>query len=190
MSVVLDSAPEAAQPVRGKKARWIALAVFALVAALILVLATRPSAESQITANPLVGDDAPNISGIALDGRNVSLDSMKGRWVVVNFFATWCVPCRVEHPELKQFEAQHQGANSPTILAVAYDKNDIDSARSWFAQQGGDWPVVPDSGGTAISYGVRGLPESYVVNPDGKIAAQVTGGVTAAELNAFTGQVA
>jgi cytochrome c biogenesis protein CcmG, thiol:disulfide interchange protein DsbE len=176
---------------RLKPARWIAIGVFVVVAVLVVVLATRPAANSRVAGNPLVGSAAPNISGTALNGQPVNLQSLRGRWVVVNFFATWCVPCRQEHPELKKFSAEHQGADSPTIVAVAYDQNDLDAARSFFAQNGGNWPVVPDDGGrTAVAYGVRGLPESFIVDPTGKISSQITGGVTAAQLDNLTGQVA
>lgn len=178
-------------PRRARKTRWIALVVFVVMAILVVVLATRPAANSNPTSNPLVGSAAPNIQGTALDGRQVDLSSLKGRWVVVNFFATWCVPCRNEHPQLKQFAAEHQGPNSPTIVAVAYDQNDLNSARSFFAQNGGTWPVVPDNGGhTAVAYGVRGLPESFVINPAGQITSQITGEVTASGLDSLTGGVA
>ncbi|MEL7209166.1 MAG: TlpA disulfide reductase family protein, partial [Actinomycetota bacterium] len=83
--------------------------VAAIVAAAILipfvfVLATREPATDRRTESPLVGRAAPPIETTTLDGEAFSLDSLRGRWVVVNFFATWCTPCRVEHPELVEFD--------------------------------------------------------------------------------------
>ncbi len=172
------------------RARYTAVAVALVVVVLIGLLATRPAARDVQAARPLVGQAAPPLAGQALDGRNMSLADMRGRYVVVNFFATWCEPCRREHPQLRAFSERHQGPTSPTIVAVAYDKTDIAATRSFFAQRGGDWPVLGESGSRiAIDYGVRGLPETYVVDPDGVIVAHITGEVTAAGLDALTGQV-
>jgi cytochrome c biogenesis protein CcmG/thiol:disulfide interchange protein DsbE len=162
-----------------------------VIAVLVGVLATRPTADTKVAVSPLVGKAAPEVKGTALDGRSVELASLRGRYVVVNFFATWCAPCRVEHPELIKFTQRHQGATAPAVLAIAYDENDLDSVKSFFAQKGGTWPVVPDRGGhTAVDYGVRGLPESYVISPDGIVLSHVTGGVTADGLDQLTGGVA
>ena len=161
-----------------------------IVAILVGVLATRPAAGDRTFSNPLVGSAAPPIDGTALDGRKISLADLEGRAVVVNFFATWCVPCRQEHPELVRFTESHTGANSPAVIAVAYDRNDIGATRNFFAKEGGAWPVVPDDGGRiAIAYGVRGLPESFIVDVNGNISARVTGKVTLDSLNALTGSI-
>jgi cytochrome c biogenesis protein CcmG/thiol:disulfide interchange protein DsbE len=174
---------------RPSRARWIALAVFALIAVLVVVLATRPAANTKVASSPLVGQPAPEVAGTSLDGRPVSLSSLRGRYAVVNFFATWCGPCREEHPELRRFTESNPSPTAPAVIAVAYDERDINATRNFFTQYGGSWPVVPDNGGRiAVDYGVRGLPESYVVDPQGNIAAHITGQVTAATLNQLTGQ--
>lgn len=191
MSTPVD---EVQRPVDGPRrrplAKWIALGVVMLLSALVIVLATRPASDERTVASPLIGKPAPAISGEALDGRQIDLASFRGRWVVVNFFATWCLPCRQEHPEMIRFSESHQGPTSPTIIAVAYDRNDISAARTFFAQNGGTWPVLSNGSRIATDYGVRGLPESFIVNPDGLIAAHVTGGVTTAQLDRLTGGVA
>lgn len=169
------------------RTRWIVAGVGAVLTILVLVLATRPAADSSGTATPLVGRPAPPLAGATLDGRNVDVASFRGRYVIVNFFATWCVPCRAEHPELKAFTERHAGAKDPAVIGVAYDHNDIGAARSFFAQQGGTWPVVAENGDRiAVDYGVRGLPESYVIDPGGNISAHVTGPVTADALDGLT----
>jgi cytochrome c biogenesis protein CcmG/thiol:disulfide interchange protein DsbE len=174
---------------RRSPARWIAIAVFVVIVLLVAILATRPAADSKTPASPLVGQPAPAVAGTSLDGRAVDVTSLKGRYVVLNFFATWCQPCRQEHPEIVQFSKQNAGASDPTVIAVAYDQSDLNAARSFFAQNGGTWPVLPDNKGhIAVDYGVRGLPETYVIDPSGNIAAHVSGGVTLAKLDQLTGK--
>lgn len=134
----------------------------------------------------LVGRAAPAVAGTAIDGRSVDIDRWRGDWVLVNFFATWCVPCVREHPELVTFAADHGpgGSGVPVnVVSVAFD-DDAASIERFFAERGGDWPVLAtDTGRIALDYGVRGVPESYLISPAGQVVA-VFYGVTAAELDA------
>jgi cytochrome c biogenesis protein CcmG/thiol:disulfide interchange protein DsbE len=93
------------------------------------------------------------------------------------------VPCRVEHPELVEFERRHAQEGDAGIVSVAFD-DQPDAIRSFFAAEGGTWPVLAtDTGGIALDYGVRGVPESYLIAPSGQVAAKFFG-VTADELDA------
>jgi len=171
---------------RPNRARWIAFGVAILVVALVLVLGSRPAAKSTGVATPLGGKEAPTFMGTTLDGGAFDLATLRGRYVVVNFFATWCTPCREEHPELRKFAERHGRADGPRIVAVAYDENDIGATRAFFAREGGGWPVVISNGDRiAVDYGVRGLPETFMVNPNGKVVAHTRGQVTADQLDKF-----
>jgi cytochrome c biogenesis protein CcmG/thiol:disulfide interchange protein DsbE len=173
---------------RTRKALWIAVAVAVPVTMLILVLATRPSAESKTVQSPLLGKPAPAAEGTTVDGQHANLADFRGRWVVVNFFATWCIPCRDEHPDLVRFQDSHRAAGDATILAVVY--SDMPSAvRDFRAKEGGDWPMLTDPDGRiALDYGVGGVPESFVVNPDGIIVSKILGGVRSADLERLLAQ--
>jgi cytochrome c biogenesis protein CcmG, thiol:disulfide interchange protein DsbE len=172
------------------RTRVVVSAVALVVVALLAVLASRHGASTELTASPLVGHPAPEVAGTALDGRTVDLASMRGRYVVVNFFATWCAPCRQEHPEIAKFVAAHPGADAPQVIAIAYDSNDVTNAKSYFAQNGGTWPILADKGSeVAVNYGVRGLPESFIVDPQGNVSARITGALTVDQLNSLTGVV-
>lgn len=169
------------------RTRWISLVVLVVVIAFVAVLANRPAVDGNV-ANPLVGKDAPVIAGAAIDDRQVDLANLRGRWAVVNFFATWCIECRREHPELIKFTEKNGGPQDPALVAVAFDRNDVAATRSYFAQYGGSWPVVPDRDGSiALNYGVRGLPETFVIDPEGRIAARIKGEVTSDGLEGIIG---
>jgi cytochrome c biogenesis protein CcmG/thiol:disulfide interchange protein DsbE len=101
--------------------------------------------------------------------------------VLVNFFATWCVECKLEHPELDSFATEH--ADDPVqVVSVAWDDQSA-ALRSYFAQEGGDWPVIAaDTGSIGLDYGITGVPETYVVAPSGQVIARFQG-VTAQGLN-------
>jgi cytochrome c biogenesis protein CcmG/thiol:disulfide interchange protein DsbE len=171
-----------------RTALWIALSVGLVFALLVAVLATRKPAEARLSDSPLLGKPAPAATGRALDGSTVRLADLRGRYVVLNFFATWCVPCQREHPELESFQNRHAQTGDATVLAVVFD-DDVPSVRRFFAREGGDWPVLDDPGGKiALDFGVRGPPESYVIDPDGFVISKIVGEVRASGLDALLAQ--
>lgn len=110
--------------------------------------------------------------------------AQRGRWVVVNFFSTWCVQCVVEHPELVAFHDRYRGDPDVRLVSVVF-QDDVDVISRFFAQQGGDWPVVvTNTGRIAIDFGVTAVPETYLVDPLGRVVSKFTGGVTLAGLEA------
>jgi cytochrome c biogenesis protein CcmG, thiol:disulfide interchange protein DsbE len=162
--------------------RRTGLVVSALVAVLavgfVAVLATREPATDRRSGSPLVGRVVPPLAGETLAGGDFDIDGQQGRWVVVNFFATWCVPCRIEHPELDAFDRAHRRTGDAVLVSVLFD-DDAASARTFFERNGGDWPVVLDGDGLiASAFGTPKVPESYLVTPGGRVAAKFTGGVT------------
>ncbi len=164
---------------------WIATGVAAVLAALIVLFALAGPASQVTASSPLVGKPAPTISGPSLmNGQAVSWSSFAGRWVLVNFAASWCVPCRSETPQLLRFQTAHAGAGDATVLEVEYDPADRANLRAFLRAQGATWPAVDDS--TAlVSYGVGGIPESYLVDPAGTVIAKLIGGITAAEVDSL-----
>jgi cytochrome c biogenesis protein CcmG/thiol:disulfide interchange protein DsbE len=175
-----DPSPSAGgedQPRRSRRALWIALAVGLVVALLVAVLATRPSATTVAVQSPLVGKAAPAVDARTIDGERFRLADLRGRWVVLNWFATWCVPCRIEHPDLVAFHDVHTRAGDASVVGVVYDDS-VQAVKEFRAAEGGSWPLLDDPDGRlALAYGVAGVPESFLVDPDGVIVAKVLGGV-------------
>ena len=177
MSVDLDAPPRPRHT-----ARWAALGLGVVLVPLIALLATRDPASTRLTQSPLLGRPAPALAGESiLDGDPFDLGGESGRFVLVNFFATWCQPCVAEHDDLRTFAAAHEQAGDARVVSVVFDDEPGDVAR-FFAERGGDWPVLPNDGRATVDFGVTGVPESYLVDPNGIVRAKITGGIEADRL--------
>jgi peroxiredoxin len=121
-----------------------------------------------------VGHPAPDFRLRTLDGRSVSLSSLRGRPVMVNFWASWCNPCRREFPLLKQTMKRYT-TDKLTVVGISFQDIDAD-ARRFAKQEHATWPLAVDENGAAAKvYGVRSVPTTYFIDPDGKIADRIFG---------------
>ena len=160
-------------PRRGRAAVFVAVPVAIVVALLIVVLVTRKSAADRADFNPLVDKPAPAIVGQTLDGKDFDLDQLRGEWVVVNFFATWCVPCQQEHPDLLSFARRHEQAGDVQLISVVF-QDDPAAVRDYYTKNGGDWPVVAgDQGRMALDYSVIRVPDTYIIDPLGIVRDRI-----------------
>ena len=162
---------------------WASAVALTVVAAFAAFLSTRDTAEGQLTPSRLVGQQAPAIRSTTVGGESFKLASLRGSWVVLNFFASWCPPCKEEAPELVGFEwTQRQQANGAKVVSVIF--NDSNAAAAQFHEfYGARWPLVTDPGGnTAASFGVVSPPETFIISPKGKVVDALPGGVTKLEL--------
>jgi cytochrome c biogenesis protein CcmG/thiol:disulfide interchange protein DsbE len=173
-----DGVPPATRPRRTAAVLVPALVVLVLVGFVVVVLATREPAANRVVDSPLVGNPAPALAGTTLDGDRFDLDGDRGRFTLVNFFATWCVPCQREHDDLARWDARHRAAGDGGVVTVVFEDS-TEATRDFFDENGGDWPIiVGDDGGIALDFGVAKVPESYLVGPDGTVLAKIVGGVT------------
>jgi cytochrome c biogenesis protein CcmG/thiol:disulfide interchange protein DsbE len=181
-----DPTSPAGGPPRRSHTALIIAGVVALVAVLLVVLlATSPQGDSdQQTSSPVLGRLAPDIKASDTSGGQFRIDDYRGRWVLVNFFATWCGPCKVEHPELVKFAQRHELTGDAAVVSVAFNESPK-VVKQFFEQNGGDWPVIAQGNGEfAIDYGVIKLPESYLIAPDGTVVEKFVGGIRADDVDA------
>jgi cytochrome c biogenesis protein CcmG/thiol:disulfide interchange protein DsbE len=169
---------------RGRRvAPFISLAAAAVLAALFIVLANSKSEKPATTSSCLLGRSAPAVVSTTLDGKPFNLSRRKGSWVVLNFFSSYCLPCKSEHPELVAFAAQQASiADGAELYTVVKDDSDA-AVTKWFAEQGGKWPIVKDDNGSiSTDFGVAQVPETWIIDPSGIVVQRYPGAITADSL--------
>ena len=160
-----------------------AVALIALLIVLFVPLgASPPVGDSGTSADPVVvgghpllGKGAPDIDLLTIDGEPVKLSALRGRPVLVNFWATWCPPCREEFPLMVDAYAEHAG-DGLEILGVMH-QDFADGARDFAADMGATWPILEDPQDAAYGdYLVVGLPTSFFIDAAGVVRAFSLGG--------------
>jgi DsbE subfamily thiol:disulfide oxidoreductase len=173
------------------RARLVALAVIVVVlggcatGGVAITPAESPGASVIQIGSPLIGKPAPALAGITLDGTPFDLASLRGSPILVNFWASWCGPCRDEFPLLAAAEKRH-AAQGLKVIGVLF-KDDAAPARAFVADEKADWPTITDPSRTiAQPWAVLAPPQSYFIDRAGIIRDLQIGQVRdAAELDAI-----
>lgn len=151
------------------------LVMLALLGALLL-------ARAPLISPTAVGRVAPAFSVADLDGNPIHLADLRGRPVVVNFWASWCGPCVEEFPLLRD-AAQRYADEGLVVIGIVYQDRS-EAARDFIARNEGTWPAAMDPGGrVASSYGILGPPETFFIGRDGTIVARQFGQLSAGSLD-------
>jgi cytochrome c biogenesis protein CcmG/thiol:disulfide interchange protein DsbE len=159
----------------------IGLAVVVLLPALVM-LGSRLGKDATLTTSVLIGKPAPAFSLQALDGKTISNADLRGKPYVVNFWASWCGPCRLEHGYLRAFWERHRDQGIMLLGVIMQDTPG--NARAFQAELGGDWPLLQDpKDKTLVDFGVRAPPETFVVDANGNIAFRRQGPVGPGQLD-------
>lgn len=164
------------------RVRWTALAVGAVVVALIAVLSVG-SDDRLNPANQLLGNRVPAIQGETISGGTYDIDDARGKWVIVNFFATWCTGCINEHPELVALDEWGRETGRAELVAVVFN-DPVEAVEAFFAETGGGWPVLNEPS-IPIDFQVSRIPETFLVAPSGQVVQHLQGEVEAAPLIAL-----
>ncbi|GFO56595.1 thioredoxin [Geomonas sp. Red276] len=147
--------------------RWICAVL--VLAALAITGCTKEEAPA------VEGNLAPDFTLKDLSGREVKLSSLRGKVVLVNFWATWCPPCREEIPSMVQLNKTMQGKPFQ-MLCCSIDEGGKDAVETFFKKSGLTLPALLDTDGkVAKRYGTTGVPETFVVDTKGVILKKVVG---------------
>lgn len=120
---------------------------------------------------------APDISVVSFaNGSNLKLSDLKGKVVLLNFWATWCPPCREEIPSMMKLNSLMTGKQFQ-MVAVSVDEGGKPAIESFFKESGFSLPTYLDVSGAATkSYGITGVPESFIIDKKGILVKKIVGG--------------
>ena len=163
-------------------ARVVRIAIVVAILGLVVTLALAFRRDPHDIRTGTIGKPAPVFSLDRLDGSGkVTLADLSGKVVVMNFFASWCLPCTQENPALVRVYERYR-ASDVVMLGVNYQES-RDSGLAYVQRMGMGWTTVADDDGrVALSYGVFGPPETFFIGPDGVIAGRHIGPIDEATL--------
>lgn len=129
---------------------------------------------SQPPAAP-TGELAPHFDLERLGGGRVTLEELRGKIVLIDFWATWCPPCVLEIPELNAFYEEHRG-DGVELLSISIDDEDREELERWAREHDIRYPVVLGDTGVAHDYGAYQFPFHLLIGPDGRVLERLTAG--------------
>jgi peroxiredoxin len=163
----------------------VILIVVAVVISILLVFGIEKAHHSPVPAAPagkLLGQPAPDFTLQSLDGKTMKLSDFRGKAVLLNFWATWCEPCKIEMPWFVDFEKKY-GSQGLVVLGVAMDDATPAEISSFAQKLGVNYPVLIGKEEVGAQYGgIEYLPSTFYISRDGKILDHVFGLVSRSEI--------
>jgi cytochrome c biogenesis protein CcmG, thiol:disulfide interchange protein DsbE len=159
---------------------WRRLALIGLIVGPILgLLAFGFTRDARYITSPLLAKPAPPFTVTLFDGQTISLEELRGKTVFLNFWASWCPPCRAEARDL---EAAWQRVKDKDVVFIGVALQDTEAnSREFLKEFNVTYPNGKDpSGRMAVDYGTWGIPESFFIDAEGRITYKHVGGIGAA----------
>jgi thiol-disulfide isomerase/thioredoxin len=162
-------------PGRARTRNPLAMVVAAVVAAAMLYFGVHMARRSEPTPGITRSAPAPDFTLESLDGKSLRLSDLRGKAVLLNFWATWCGPCRIETPWLVELQKQY-GSQGLQVIGVAMDDSGKEDIAKFAKDMGVNYPVLLGKEAVGDAYGgVPALPESFFIGRDGKIVDKIIG---------------
>src|ERR1700716_3404444 len=155
----------------------LALVVVAVVVAGMLFVGLRMARRSGVSATPRItrATVAPDFSLESLDGKHMRLSDLRGKAVLLNFWATWCGPCKIEMPWFVDLQNQY-GSQGLQIVGVAMDDASKEDIAKFAKDMGVNYPILIGKEAVGDAYGgVPAMPESFFIGRDGKVVDKILG---------------
>jgi peroxiredoxin len=155
----------------------LVLVVVAFVVALMLYVGVHQARRSggSLTSHLKLSSPAPDFALESLDGKTTHLSDFRGKAVLLNFWATWCGPCKIEMPWFVDFQKQY-GAQGFQIIGVAMDDASKEDISKFAKDMGVNYPILIGKEAVGDQYGgVPALPETFLIGRDGKIVDKIIG---------------
>ena len=169
--------PEPPSPPASSGRNPLALVVVAVIAATMLYFGFHTAQRSRADAPAILGRStpAPDFTLERLDGGSMKLSQLRGKAVLLNFWATWCGPCKIETPWLVELQNQY-GSEGLQVVGIAMDDSGKDEIQKFAKAMGVNYPVLLGKEAVGDAYGgVPALPETFVIGRDGKIVDRIIG---------------
>jgi thiol-disulfide isomerase/thioredoxin len=153
----------------------IVMSCLVLSAVLLICAGCTKKKEASAVAEVREGKPVPDITVSSLTNAPLKLSDLKGKVVLLNFWATWCPPCREEIPSMMKLNSAMAGKPFQ-MVAISIDEGGVPEIESFFKASGFSLPTYTDPGGTAQKiYGVTGVPETFVIDKNGLLVKKVIG---------------
>lgn len=170
--------PPTREPRPRRFAPYLAVGIAAVIAAFVFIAAGLDGGDPDTAESALLDQPAPDVRTTTIDGAPFDLSTRRGSWAVVNFFGTWCPPCVREHPEFVRFAEAQAASGDPVELYSVINNDSVANVREFFAENGGDWPILrDDDGAIAVAFGVARVPETWIIDPFGVVRARIISNV-------------
>ena len=170
-----DSPVSVPPPSRGGNRNPLALVVVGLIVAAMLYFGMHAARRSGSMSGITKSSPAPDFTLESLDGKNMRLSDLRGKAVLLNFWATWCGPCKIETPWLVELQNQY-GSQGLQVIGVAMDDSGKEDIAKFAKDMGVNYPVLLGKEAVGDAYGgVPALPESFFIGRDGKIVDKIIG---------------
>lgn len=155
--------------------RWRRLALAALaVGGFVGIVAYAFTRDQRFMPTPVTAEQAPSLTLTLFDGKAIKLEDFRGKAVLVNFWASWCVPCRAEAAALESAWRTHE--DQPVIFLGVNTQDKEDDAKAFMKEFGITYLNGPDPNGKiAVDYAVWGIPQTFFIDPRGRITYKHAG---------------